>query len=341
MKFLLSILSRRFFLKQRAQENLVSRAPAPDYYTCCSADVDRPIGAMSEIGMGGPNVWVQYLRDGAILASVHTPPADVDGGCLRIALTMSACEGKRLLAYDPARRCIHVPSRQADLDDADRFIALTNNPADPALIKQLWKDCANSEYTQYLHQVHGLWVPMSCRPPERVMRHVLSDGRILEARLLLPDDLRSAEDPWYALRQPFYALHLDGQDTGRHVSANWKVDESPNGRVFSVSGLQLEGSRIIRGLLHLVVDGKWFVTESSTHPVGPGVHRPHFLEYIQPQDDGSFRIRLTQHVIGSCGGGYQSESAPATICLLADWQRNPITLPTRDDVIVVRPAPVL
>ena len=140
MKFLLSILSRRFFSKQRAQEDWVSRAPAPDYYTCCSADVDRRIGAMSEIGMGGPNVWVQYLRDGTILASVHTPPADVDGGRLRIALTMSAREVKRLLVYDPSKRRIHRLSRYPNLDDVERFIALSDNPADPVLIEQLWKD---------------------------------------------------------------------------------------------------------------------------------------------------------------------------------------------------------
>lgn len=65
------------------QDDWVSRAPGPDYYTRCPADVDRRIGTMSEIGMGGPNVWVQYLRDGVILGSVHTPPVDVDVGCLR------------------------------------------------------------------------------------------------------------------------------------------------------------------------------------------------------------------------------------------------------------------
>lgn len=337
MKFLLSILSRRRLSRQRVQVDWVSRAPGPDYYTRFPADVDRRIGVMSEIGMGGPNVWVQYLRDGAILGSVHTSPVDVDGGRLRVALTMSAREGKRLLAYDPAKRCIHVLSRHPGLDEAERFIALSNNPADPALIKQLWKDCACSESTQSLHQVHGLWVPMSCRPPRRVMRHVLADGRILEARLLLPEDLRCADDPWWALTQPLYALHVDGQDTGRHVTANWKVDESPNGRAFSVSGLQLDGSRIIRGLLHLFFDGQWFTTESSTHPPGPGVHWPRFLEYIQPQNDGSFRIQLTQHVIGSHGEGHQLKPASPTIRLRVDWKRDPITLPVRADIVVVRP----
>lgn len=336
MKFLLSILSRRFFKKQRVQVDWVSRAPAPDYYTRCPADVDRPIGTMGEIGMGGPNIWDQYLRDGTVLGSVHAPPADVDGGRLRIALTMSAREGKRLLAYDPAKRCIHLLSRHPDLDDADRFIALTNNP-DPELVEQLWKDCASSETTQTLHQVHGLWVTTSCRPPTRAMRHFLSSGHTLEARLLLPDDLRCAENPWYALKQPFYALYLNGQDTGRHVGASWKVEESPNGRVFSVSGMQLDGSRIIRGLLHLFVDGEWFTTESSTHPVGPGVHWPHFLENIQPQDDGSFRIQLTQQAIGPHCDEDHLKPVSSTIRLLVDWKRGPITLPVRAGVVVVQP----
>src|SRR5690625_3130769 len=206
MKFLLSMLSRRFLLRQRAPDDWVSRSPAPDYYTRCPADVDRRIGTLGEIGMGGPNVWSQYLRDGAVLGSVHTPPADVDGGRLRLALSMSH-RGKRLLAYDPSKRCIHVLSRHPGLDDTDRFIALTDNPEDPVLLEQLWKDCAGRESTQFLHQVHGLWVPTSCHPPVRVMRHMLSTGRILEARLLLPGDLRCAENPWYDLTQPFYALY--------------------------------------------------------------------------------------------------------------------------------------
>ena len=117
MRFLLSILSRRCLSRQRVQEDWISRLPGSDYYIRYPADVDRAIGAMSEIGMGGPNVWVQYLRDGAILGSVHTLPADVDGGRLRVALTMSAREGKRLLAYDPARRCIDVLPRDAGRSD--------------------------------------------------------------------------------------------------------------------------------------------------------------------------------------------------------------------------------
>lgn len=306
----------------------------PTLFTTHPPSEERQIGGIGEIGMGGPIFWSQLLRDGALLDGVCSEVLDLDGGRLRLAQRRTRGGGTQLLAYDGERQLIHLLPVSAN--DTLLFEEAANRPT-PALAAKVRQACLHSEHTQALHRVHGILVPASEPAPAPMLQHRLANGSLLEARLMLPEDVSRTPDPHGLLSLAPYALFLDGVDTGLHVTHLLNVQASPDGRAFCLPGLRLSGGRGVDGLWHLWLDGRWHVLRGYAKKTARATGSDYLFDLdVSPRDGGVFRGVLHAMVYGPAGPE-AGPPAPSEIELCVSWSKHPLVLPTRDDAIELRP----
>jgi hypothetical protein len=331
---LLKKLFPQFWNPGRIQK-LSSIPPTQETFHGYASNADREVGLRGEIAMGGPEYWDLLLRDGAILEGVCSDAFDLDGGRLRIALQQSR-HTKPLLAYDvDAQRIYTIEEDYRGLTPEELMNqALADPLRDGSLVRQACSDAA--KFVE-LHIVHGLRVSKKdyAAPPAR-LAHSLRNGRLLEARLLLPPDLRGARDPEQWLRRPLYRLVLDGRDAGLHVDTLDPVCESPDGSCFVLAGLQLDGKRFINGLW-LAWHGAWHVVDSSisSFEPDPASGRIFFLNSPEARNDGTLRFQISTLGYGP-EGRFPSKPAPPSVDLPVSWKLSTLSLPTENNYIAVK-----
>lgn len=294
-----------------------------------AGDCNRQIGGVGELGMGGPSFWTLLLRDGAMVHGACAEPQDVDGGRLRLIPTRSR-EGEGLTVYEPAARVMYALPALTDREQG----ALAAGSAEA--LARLRAKCRQVEATP-LRQVRGLWVPQWIEEPTDRLEITLPSGRALAARLMLPPDLRYADDPAALLHAPPYALWLDNRPTDCFVCDLERVAESPAGDAFSVGGCQFRGEHIVDGLYHLYFAGEWFCLLSYAHKPagGRGSDTTFFVERVEPQDGGVFVIEWDAYSVGP-DGREPRVPAPPVLVIAVSWQEAPLQLPTANNRVTVR-----
>jgi hypothetical protein len=300
MTVMIERLRRLLGLAQRATPTgsaWRSHPVTPESLITQPVGVDRQIGGVGEIGMGGPNFWTMLLADGAMLDGVCGGLSDVGG--LRVAPTQ-ARHGEQLQVYDVAAQVIYT------LDPAPRTID------DEALLRAT---CGKAVRSVALRPVRGLRLPVEAdsEPPERLTR-ALPSGRKLEARLLLPDDLRGTVEVDGLLLSPPYGLWLDGEATGLHVGDLDDVVESPTGQIV-LSGRRLDAhARVIDGLWLAWREGRWtgLLGHAFEPLVGGGGRTPYFLSEPRFDDDDRLSFQLRTFSWGP-EGEMPSQPAPPLV----------------------------
>jgi len=307
---------RRLFAPRGMSSAWRSHPVTPESLITQPVGVDRQVGGVGEIGMGGPIYWTMLLADGAMLGSVCGGVNDV--GRLRVAPTLTR-QGETLQVYDPDAQVIHT------LDPAPKTM-------DEASLRAACRQAARSVA---LRLVRGLRLEDAAEPPERLTR-VLVSGRTLEARLLLPDDLRGTVEVEGLLSNPPYGLWLDGAATGLHVADLDEVVEAADGRIV-LRGRRLDANaRTIDGLWHVWREGRWSALLGHAYEplVGGGSRTPYFLSDPRFDDDQvSFALR-------TFGWGPEGELpsllAPAVVELAVSWRESPLLLRPRAGRISLR-----
>jgi hypothetical protein len=315
---------------------LTSIAPTHKAFHGYAGKADRQVGGFGEIAMGGPIYWTLLLRDGAILDGVCSDAYDLDDGRLRIALQQRRY-GKPLLVYDvDAQRIYTIAEEYRGLTpEALMDQALADPLRDGSRVREACRDAG--EFVE-LNTVHGLRLDKEyCTAPPAQLAHSLRNGRLLEARLLLPPDLRGADYPGQWLPDPPYQLMLDGRDTKLHVDTLDEVWESPDGGCFVLKGIQLDGKRVINGLWHAWYGGAWHVLDDSVLVLDPenGSGRPFYLGYPEVGDDGMLRFLIESFSYGP-EGRFPSKLAPPTVDLTVGWQPLPLSLQTENNYIAFK-----
>ncbi len=189
-----------------------------------------------------------------------------------------------------------------------------------------------------LRPVRGLRLPAQAgaEPLERLTR-VLPSGRTLEARLLLPDDLRGTVEVEGLLSAPPYGLWLDGEATGLHVGDLDEVVESPTGQII-LSGRRLDAhARVIDGLWLAWRDGRWSALLGNAYEplVGGGGRTPYFLSDPRFDDDDRLSFQLRTFGWGP-EGELPSQPAPPLVELAVSWRGTPLILRPKADRISLR-----
>jgi hypothetical protein len=280
--------------------------------------VDRQIGGVGEIGMGGPNYWTMLLADGAMLGGVCGGVSDV--GRLRVALTLTR-QGETLQVYDPDAQVIH-----------------TLDPAPRTANDEAWRReaCRRAVRSVALRSVRGLRLEDAVEPPERLTL-TLPSGRTLEARLVLPDDLRGTVEVEGLLRDPPYGLWLDGAATGLHVADLDEVVEAADGQIV-LRGRRLDADgRVIDGMWLARRDGRWgaLLGHAFEPLVGGGGRTPYFLS--DPRFDDQDRMSFQLRTFGwGPDGELPSQPAPPLVELAVSWRNSPLFLRPRANRISLR-----
>lgn len=281
--------------------------------------VDR-ILRWGEIAMGGPEVLQYLLRDGAIVDDVSDGWVDVGSGRFRMAMT-DARHRVRWVIYDELEKCLYEFD---DPEAADIYRRWRGSlPGDGAVLAMLKHgNCT------HLMRFRGVWigVPGFVPPRERVT-NVLPSGIELEARLLLPQDLRTMSQPMTLLVHPPYELMVDGRSTGLHVLSLDEVDESERGACVVVRGVRLSSDLTITdGLWHVRYAGRWWSMLSCVHRAydGPGGYTPYFTELVGVSDDGCITFSACGQ--GCADGEVIVEEPPPVIEFTVEWQMAPLRL---------------
>lgn len=290
-------------------------------------NVDRQIGGIGEIGMGGPNFWTVLLADGALLSGVCG--AVRTAGALRTALTQDR-QGLSLQVYDREAQVVYTlkakPGRRSPAE-LDAAVAESPTRAEPLLRKA----CQHAATTVKLQTVRGLRLPVDAGPaPEPLLSRTLSSGRQLEARLLLPADLRGTVEVGGLLSSPPYGLWLDGVMTGLHVTGLEEAVEGP-GQSIVLPGVRLDADgRVLDGLWHLWRGGAWRAVASyARRPFDRGgAYTPYFLADPQPGEDGRLHFKLETSSWGP-EEEIPGEPMPSEVELKVSWQTAPLRLATQ------------
>jgi hypothetical protein len=318
------------------QALLDRRKPIPDiWYSLAPSDAElygyerpepRNVGCLGEIAMGGPELWSVLLPDGAQLDEICSGVLALDDGQLQIAL-LRRRSGMALIAYQPEA---HRIDRLERFDAEAVFALAARDPAQAASMVRA--AVANGADTTWLQRRHGLWVDRDAAvAPERQERR-LPRGRLLEARLMLPMDLRGARDPHALLASSPYRLILDGLDTGRHVTGLDEVYESPDGACIALRGVLLEGTRIRGGVWHLWRDGRWHAIDSSAVAAEAAGGEAFSLLIEALDDQGLLHCRLRSDALGL----RSTPRLPAAVHVRASWLAEPLLLRLRDGACTVQ-----
>jgi|GEM_PF-714482 len=319
------------------QALLDRRKPIPDiWYSLPPAEADlyghgrtepRVVGGPGEVAMGGPAFWSTLLPDGAQMDGVCSEVLALEDGRLLIAL-LRRRSGTALMAYQPEARRID------SLEPVDAEAIFELAAREPARAASLVRGALGpGAETIWLSERRGLWVDRASPvAPERLERR-LPGGRLLEARLLLPMDLRGARDPHALLGCAPYQLILDGVDTGRHVLALDEVVESPDGACVALRGVLLEGARIRGGVWHLWRDGRWHAVDASAVDAATAGGGEAFSLLVDALDDqGSLRCRLRSDALGQ----RSKPRLPAAAHARASWLAEPLPLSPADGAFRVQ-----
>ncbi len=219
-----------------------------------------------ELGMGGPAYSTQMLRDGAIVEGVSTSGShdasgewqQLAGSALRVA-SGYIDRSEAVIVYDEAdKRVMHLLTIVPSLfwQELHERRQLGGDAEAAAWLRDL-----PSRLTT-LRPCRGLWLeqehPAVDAGLPQALRHVLPDGRVLQAIPLLPDDLRLTAHPSLFTRVCPYALCLDGEASDRHACDLETVIASPSGRCVVVAGSVLDGDlRPIEGVWLVHWQGHW------------------------------------------------------------------------------------
>lgn len=296
--------------------------------------VDRQVGGVGEIGMGGPNFWTVLLADGAMPQGVCGAVRDLPGP-LRIALTQSR-QGLRLQVYDVAAQVIHTldpaPGQPTPEDLEDLAVRSPAKAAD--LVRAA---CRRATETVSLVSIRGLRLPEgSFQDPAPVLTRRLPSGRQLEAHCLLPADLRGTAEVDQLLAAPPYALWMDGAPTGLHVGDLDEVLEPASGSVI-LRGRRLNASgRVTDGLWLAWRDGRWKALAGQAYEplVGRGIRTPYFLS--EPKDETDGRVSFAARAFRWSSEGEQpGEPLPSRVELAVSWRDIPLELSPKDGRITL------
>lgn len=314
-------------------------SPIPaSVFTAHPPNEDRVLRGPYEMGnMGGPLAWTLWLREGVCLEeSALTQALSLSEGRWRVSVQCDPRQGDKLLVYDTRRQLLHRLPSAADEDAMQWFTRLATQPS-AALLHELESACRNSLSTQAMHRVHGIMVPTTQAAPPPAWRHQLPNGHVLEAQLMLPEDLSRGPDPHSLLSLAPSALYLDGHPTSLHVTHLLNVPTSADGRAFALPGIKLDGPRSTRVFWHLWHDGKWSAVENMARKT-PQANGPDYLYDLEvtPMDGGYFHARLQALVFGITGEACDAP-VPDEIELVVSWSSWPLALPTREEAVLLRP----
>ncbi len=287
----------------------------------------------AELGMGGPAYCTQMLRDGAIVDDIACDGGtaqtgtwtDLAGTSLRLASGyVDRSDG--VLGYDEQRKVLlhfnAVPyvfwqmlgeRRQAD-GDAAAAAWVSRQP----------------HVATALRAYHGLWLapddPALASPMQAQLRHRLPDGRELNARLLLPDDLRLTAHPDLFTRTQPYALALDGTDSGRHVCDLDTVIASPGGHCIVVAGVCLDAThRPVEGVWLVYWRGHWQAVCRHVFAGEGGQRRSASLDVLAASDDG--RLELQGYREWADAEGWHREPlVDVALDLRVEWRQTAVSV---------------
>ena len=308
------------------------RSPAPSHAALYghAGQGDRVLGrGFGEIGMGGPGFWTLLLRDGAVLPEVcSAAPLDLQEGRLRVVQARAGRGHTRALrVYDRAAQCVHaLDAGEVNGLSLPDWWALAQ--ADPAAASvHLRAACAQAAQTGHpatpLHRVHGLRVSRVRfpAPPAPLLTRLLPGGPCLQARLCLPADLRGAAEPLALLELPPYALFLDGQPSGLHVTDLDSVQAHPHGHC-ALRGVQLDADGLPHhSLWHVWAHGAWWHIDTVAWEPGPGGRA--WALHLSDLDDEARTLHLALHDFS----GGAADVAPTTPLQLAvSWRPVPLQL---------------
>lgn len=288
--------------------------PAHGELTGHASDAPRQVGHWGEIGMGGPMYGDVLMPDGAILRDISESGgvSPIRGGPLYLGVRMRR-GGETALVYDSANRRVH------DLD------LPINTP-----VARLLAACAADPSPVQLRPVLGLLLDRDIAPPPRTLQRRLPSGRVLEAALLIPDDLRGAAnpEPW-AMLHP-YRLGVDGRPTRIHVGNLDDCAESPSGDAFALRGMRL--NRHGGSLWHVCWRDTFYTIEANIHADdGASIG----LEAPCPTDGGTVAWRVA-HTRWEPDGGEKVLPPPSSVEVKAHWTRFPLHLRVRDGMAAIR-----
>ena len=288
-----------------------------------------------ELGMGGPTFSTQMLRDGAIVEGISTQGNhDASGEWLDLAGTpLRLAAGwidrvEAVIAYDERhKRVLHLSSclpsqfwqelgeRRQQESDVDAAAWVRGLPGTGTS----------------LQPYRGLWLaegdPVLAAPPPRQLRHVLPDGRMLQADLLLPDDLRLTAHPALFIHVHPRALQLDGIESGRHVCGLDTVIASPSGHCLVVAGSVLgEDLRPRDGVWLVHHRGRWqAIARYAWGGMGKD-RRTAWVDVRAAGDDGTLQCEAYEESWD--GEGLHRRPAPhASLALPVEWRET--ALPVR------------
>ncbi|MDO5692354.1 MAG: hypothetical protein Q4G70_07725 [Pseudomonadota bacterium] len=315
-----------------------SHVPAAALFSGYPVSVDRVLDdTESEIGMGGPRFASVLLADGMLVDGVRlqaplVTAQDAHGPCRALlrargdamVLADLATHTRYTFAPVDGPPAAHLLAQWAGLPDGERAAALRAAMA-----------CCAPEPCVALR---GLWLQPALRAdaqPEDVLERRLPSGRHLQARTVLPPDLRAARNPAQWVQRPPNALWLDGQPTPHHVIDLDDVAESPDGRTLVLHGVLLGPTGAVReGVYHLArltpgAAPHWFTVRSWAQQGGQlwRLELPH-------ADNGgtvTWRVAVFGHsdvVLAA------SATPPEAITLPTDGFDSPtLRLPLREDVV--------
>jgi hypothetical protein len=298
---------------------------------------DRVIG-WGEIAMGGPEWSDWLLADGAVLHGIAHGPWHI--GSRYCAGLDDPRNNERFLIYDQQE---HVVYRGESGEIARRLEILGARA-----LKSSTKDShtgwaarllTEAEAHRMLH-VRGLWVVAGGDfvPPPNTLQRELKNGGVLEARLLLPDDLRPLDDPYDLLLHAPYDLFLNGNRTGLRVLALDDVFEADS--LVVVRGVLVgEALDVSNGVWHLIhLDGRCqsmlsYVTRVKS---GGGYYRPYFISPKEIRSDGHVVFEFDDRF--DLDAESDSHDLPPDLgSLPVSWQDDALLLPVDHLCITVKP----
>lgn len=302
---------------------------------------------MSELGMGGPTLSTQMLRDGAIVdgiacsgcAAARADWRDLAGTSLRVA-NAYVDRSEAVVAYDEQAHVVMEVTGIAPhvfwqgLEERRRQ---HGDAAAAAWVRTLVTRCSA------LRPFHGLWLDpdQHARTPPlvRLQRRVLDDGRVLSAQLLLPDDLRCTAMPHLFAHAHPCALSLDGEDTDRHVYSLDEVIVSPGGGCVVVAGVRLGEHHQPMGRLWLAhFQGGWQALSAEAFVGSDGKQRRSVaLQVVAADDDGRLALQVCER------GGLGHDGVPRSagdddgyVALAVEWRQTVLSTRHSDGRLTVR-----
>ncbi len=266
---------------------------------------------VGEIGMGGPSLSTQMLRDGAIVSGIACSGSDdaradwrdLAGTPLRVA-NAYVDRSEAVVAYDERDHVVmHLTgvAPHAFWHGLDERRRQHGDAAAAAWVRTLATGAVA------LRPFQGLWLEPDqharMAPWVPLQRRVLVDGRELCARLLLPDDLRRASPSDLFTHARPCALSLDGVASGRHVYSLDEVIASPRGLCVAVAGIRLgEHHQPLEPLWLVHFRGRWQALAADVFvDVGGRQRRSAALRVVAADDTG--RLTLLAYERGYIGDG--------------------------------------